>query len=865
MIEGISLIKEIKKGGYESSLFTTFNAYLPFYEDVVLRKLVSSGSRHNVLLMDESQFAQSVANNPPQFAGRHYSLLPMHSNGVFHPKVILLLGKKKGSFFVGSHNLTLSGFGFNREITNLVRLKDKEDADAVEVISAAWRKIQGWVTWQGDRLPKHLVEMVDKVASFAPWLNKEMTLRSETLSLISSDPESSSLWSQLREQIEGKTKRVIISGAFFDNNLEFIKRVQTDLNPPDFFVGIDPSTVQIPSDAINLSGVNFLNCSRMGATKTNEKESFGYLHAKSILVETEEGTVFLVSGSANPSKPAWMHEKMAGNLEMMLVRVGHEAEMAAKEMGILDIPTMPGLSVADWDVVKRNWRSEKSGYSEQFFKMGIALATDKGLTFKAHVPDLPDKLDCELLDQNKEVQVSVIAKLLDGEYGIGTDILDPKKHRVSYVRCSIGEKKLLFLVHDKEQIKQHSRTGLQRRFRDALNSLNSDTPDIVTLIQCVDKIMFSKSKNADAAAAKLSAGKKQERQAESENPEEGPSLSIDISETRKTKKKLRLRVSDDLAYLLDTLIYYLKLDKATEMPVEPVDGKGRSEEEQVGAEDAEDSVEEQADEEAAARALNQCHGKIRTLVGRMVNQLNELKKDKVALDDIVVRLTGVLALLRHLRGCDGKTFWIKPGQTSFPQKERKRLLDAVAGSLFEGKDSILYHGGKPDGLDESEDMARLKGLLLWLAWECGLVLDLETPFNEAPEKFSNRITNNALFLAFSQLAKDDDVVIHEAEESIAPLSTSDMDWLNWILSTGKTVSKFISSPEKFAGEGDIKPGDLAIHPKVPSLGVKMVLRQIIDITNLISFNPDKQQIGYQTAAIKVVPIERVIQKNFFWS
>jgi len=865
MIDGISLIKEIKKGGYESSLFTTFNAYLPFYEDVVLRKLVSSGSRHNVLLMDESQFAQSVANNPPQLAGRAYSLLPMHSNGAFHPKVILLLGKKKGSLFVGSHNLTLSGFGFNREITSLVRLNDKEDADAVDVISTAWRKIQGWVAWQGDRLPKHLVEMVDKVAGFAPWLKKELTPRGGNLFLISSDPGSPSLWRQLREQIKGKIKRVIISGAFFDNDLEFIKRVQADLSPNEFFVGIDPSTVQMPSDAVNLSSINFLNCRRLGGTKTKEEESFGYLHAKSILVETEEGTVLFASGSANPSRPAWMHEEMAGNVEMMLVRVGHEAEMAANEMGILDIPTMPGLSFADWDVVKKNWRSEKSSDSERSFKLGIALATDKGLTFKAHVPDLPDELDCELLDNNKEIQLSVSAKLFDGEYGIGIDTFDAKKHSVSYIRCSIGEKNLIFLVHDKEQINQHSRTGLQRRFREALNSLNSGTPDIVTLIQCVDKIMFSTSKDAGAAAAKLSAGKKQKEKADSENPEKGPSLSIDISETRKTKKKLRLRVSDDLAYLLDTLIYHLKLDKAIEMPVESVDGKGRSEEEQVGAEDAEDSVEEITDEETAASTLKLCHGKVHTLVGRMVNQLNELKKGKASLDDIVVRLTGVLALLRHLRGCDGKTFWIKSGQTSFPQKERKRLLDAVAGSLFEGKDSILYHGGKPDGLDESEDMARLKGLLLWLAWDCGLVLDLETPFNEAPEKFSNRITNNALFLAFAQLAKDDEVTIHEAKESIAPLSTSDMDWLNWILSTGKTVSKFISSPEKFAEDGDIKPGDLAVHPKVPSLGVRMVSSQIIDKTNLISFNPGRKQIGYQTAAIKVVPIERVVQKNLFWN
>ena len=609
MIKRISLIEEIKQGGYEASLFTTFNAYLPFYEDVVLRKLVSSGARHNVLLMDQGQFAQSVANNPPQLAGKHYSLVPMHSNGAFHPKIILLIGKKKGSLFVGSHNLTLSGFGFNREITNLVRMQDKDDIDAVEAISAALRIIQGWVTWQGDRLPKHLADMVSKAASFSPWLKKEMTFRSENLSLISTGPGRPSLWRQIRDQIKGKAKRVIISGAFFDSNLEFIKRVQTDLNPVEFFVAIDPSTVQIPSAANNLSGVDFVNCSQMGVTETKKKESVGYLHAKSVFIETEEGSVYLASGSANPSRPAWMDEEMSGNIEMMLVRTDHEAEIVAREIGIFDIPTMPGLSVSDWDIVQENWRSEKNVYASQSFKMGIALATDKGITFKAHVSDLPDKLSCELLDQNKERQTSVQANLLHGEYGIGISLLDPKKPKASYVRCSIGERDLLFLVHDKEQIEQHSRTGLQRRFRDALNSLNSDTPDIVTLIQCVDKIMFSTSKDARAAAVKLNAGKREDPKEDSDKKQDGPTLSVGISETRKTKKKLRLRVSDDLACLLDTLIYHLRLDKAIETLAESVDGKGRSEEEQVGAEDADDSVEELADEETATRTLNLCHGR----------------------------------------------------------------------------------------------------------------------------------------------------------------------------------------------------------------------------------------------------------------
>ena len=161
MLERISLLSEIKKGGYDASLITTFNAYFPFYEDVVLRKLVASGVRHNVLLMDAGQCTESLNNHPPRFAGRHYSLVPMHSKGAFHPKIILLVGKKKGALLVGSHNMTLAGFGFNREITNLIRLENLEDNVAISLISSTLHQIQGWVAEQSVQLPKQLSEMTN--------------------------------------------------------------------------------------------------------------------------------------------------------------------------------------------------------------------------------------------------------------------------------------------------------------------------------------------------------------------------------------------------------------------------------------------------------------------------------------------------------------------------------------------------------------------------------------------------------------------------------------------------------------------------------------------------------------------------------
>lgn len=163
MLPKISLLEELKKGGYEASLITTYNAYLPFYEDVVLRRLVNAGVRHNVLLMDARQYSLSLATHPPRLAGRNYTLAPVTVGGAFHPKLIFLAGKNKGLVLVGSHNMTLAGFGFNRELTSLVRIQNDEDAGGIALAQDVWTEIDYWLDHFTADVPQPVKDMVRRV------------------------------------------------------------------------------------------------------------------------------------------------------------------------------------------------------------------------------------------------------------------------------------------------------------------------------------------------------------------------------------------------------------------------------------------------------------------------------------------------------------------------------------------------------------------------------------------------------------------------------------------------------------------------------------------------------------------------------
>ncbi len=857
MSERISILDETKKGGYEASIIITFNAYLPFYEEVVLRKLIHQGVKHNIVMMDAGQCAHSIANHAPRLAGRYYSLMPMKSAGAFHPKVILLAGKKKGTLFIGSHNLTLSGFGYNRELSNLVYLKDREDVETRSLMKSTWHQILNWIEPEKSNMPRHLTDMVLMVENFAPWLKLKTDTTSENSRVISSQPGKASLWDQFRDQIKGQAKEIMMAGAFFDSKFEFIRKVQKELRPNGFYVGVDPATVELTSKS-RPEDVHFTNCSALGPVgKDGERK--GYLHAKAVVVRTQEDETFLAVGSANPSAPAWLTAGLSGNTEMILVRKGDQAEMAAQEIGLTDIPNMPLLTDQDWESAEHNWYRKIEADKHQPSKTGIALVLEEGISFEFSGKDTPDFLICEVLNEEKQLLDTIKASLDKGSYYL--DIQEKIKEKVCFIRFEVDGKIIIYLVHNQKLIEENSRTGTQRRFREALASLGTDSPDLATLIKCVDKIIFAKTREKNGTTGSSVIKGTVAGPDDSEGTEKGGPLHIDIGDTNKTKKKYRLRQSDDLAYLLDVLIYHLRIEKEidSDTDLESKDGKGRSEEEQVGADDEDErSTEGPTADEIAEKTLAFCHTKVHTLIGRMVNLLEALQRQKVSLEDIVIRLPSVLAVLRQLRNCDGKVVWIKSGQTAFPNKEKSRLLEAIVQNLFEDKNSILYPTDEVKDLADSDEMARLKGLILWLAWDSGIQLMKKKPFFESSEERSIRVRNKALMVALAQLVNRDEVVMEEARQSIGILCTSDMDWLDWIHKADKKLQKLMKKPGALSDGNKAEPGDIAIHKYLDHLEVRLILNLEATKANLAYFGKKKDHISYRTDFIKVWSFERLM-------
>jgi hypothetical protein len=827
-------MEELRKGGYEASLITTFNAYLPFYEDVVLRRLMNAGMRHNVLVMDANQYSDALQTHPPKFAGRQYTLAPLAMPGAFHPKLIFLTGKKKGLIIVGSHNMTLSGFGFNRELTNVVKIEGGQDLAGISIAASAWQALIDWIDASRKPLPAQILEMIHKFQDFAPWLDLNANTPPGNVTLLAGVPGKPALWDQLKAQITSEVTAVSLAGAFFDSRLSFIKRLQSELAPEKLNVAVDPETVQMPVKEMDIPGINFVRANQLGATSDSENTSAGYLHAKGLYFKSEQGESIFVSGSANPSTPAWLDEQGSGNAELMLLRRGEDTDQLALDLGFTEIESMPQLLGEDRLKIAETWDSRSSD-SQTTRRSGMAVVEDGQIFIDVGEMAPISKPTITLIgvDDLEIAQVTDIPL----KPGKGISSFSPEQlSKGMLIRLSEGTYQPIdCLLHHAGLVAEQSRTGVQRRFKEALLSLETDTPDIALLIDCIDKIVFSDSKSGQQGQSRFKVRSGEDPETEDSGPS---TLAINVEDTKKKLTKKRLDYAGDFGFLLDALLYHLRVQG--DKTVESLDLRGRNEEEQVDSDDDDEGT--TLPPQKRLELLDLCHAKVRLVVTRMIHQFQAYSDGKLTLDDVLVRLLGVLAVMRELRRCDGRVVWIDKGKTTVPAKERLRLFEETLFTLFEGESSLLRLEAMGDDFKHSDDVARLKGLLVWLAWDCGLSIDYHAGFMESPEKQDTRLKRNAMMLALAQSIESDSVVIDEARQSIGSLSTSELDWLKGLQQLMlQCDSVKLGDPSiTWAENTDAKPGDIAVHTKLKNWDLRIVSANAGSQITLINLNRKKE-------------------------
>lgn len=757
--EPISIFEVIKRGGFEASLITTFNATLPFYEDVVLRKLVSAGCRHNVVLMDRAQCSVAWASEAtrPRLAGYGYTLLPVSAPGAFHPKLCILVGPKKASVLVGSHNLTISGFGYNREITNWIEVSGSKDGEGASLLAEAWRMTRSWIELERNRSDDQLLEAAITLEKFISPLVVNATPPLSTFAL-SQGPSVEPLIDQLVARVPTNVLRIGVVGAFFDNEFAFIAEIAKHWPQARVTVGIDPESVQLlrsPDQQV----ASYVDARQLWT------DSQGYLHAKAIYFEGIDEDCAFVSGSANPSRPAWLGEGASLNVEAVLLRTGRDAREIAESTGLARLFELEEIASADFDsIVERS-------------SLEIGSNDSKHLTLLSGVLDV-ESGEIRINSRSSSAQVDRIELFSSDMLKIGEFAL-PKQEAnlISFVpACDVvrvrscvlyyqNEMVARAMVHDVAQISASAHSTRQYQIRNALIGLGSSEGDISKVIASVEKVIFSHETYREIdTTLKMH----HDKQLQASTTQVLDSLAINVADLPKEKKKLRLLKSGNLAYLLDVLLR--KISEGLDNASLETDASGRNEEEQVGKEGDEGTKPIEPalpptsmSDADVARAVAR---RARALTRRMVDQLKLAAQKLELCPTAVMQLIAVIALVRELRHLDKTSRWKKSGYLLVEERDRRYLRDESVRYLLGADHQMLDHVRKLSEA-ETEEGAQLRVLLLWLAWDLGDELTDQIGRIWDTQELQSKLRSNAVFLKLIPPISQDSPVWQELVDSIA--------------------------------------------------------------------------------------------------
>jgi hypothetical protein len=799
-----SIVEEIRRGQYEASIVATFNAYFPFYEEVLLPHLQNAGCRQNVILMDARMCGASLNTESlrPRSAGKQYSLIPIRSNGSFHPKLVLLLGKKRGLLLVGSHNLTLAGFSHNRELTNRFEFFEG-DGDALAAFQTVWNFIKSWTT----KTPTQLQRTLEQVGAAAPWLTSE-TSEIESSPVLAALPDGPSLWQQLKDQLPPKAKRITVIGPFFDLDFSFLKELSTIYPKAEFIVGIDPETVILRESARKLvPKVRFVLANSVGNGK-------GYLHAKALLLETDDGNETLVSGSANPSHPAWMvSANKNGNAEVVVVSRKAKQSLS-KALGFRNLLKSATISDEDWKRIAH--RKGPTDFQTIGAAAAIAFATDFGIEVLLSSPNTNVKPEVRLVGADGSVLTTAVV-----------DLSNPSELQLTVSDKALLSKVVLLeldtekntrisaVVHHPIELAALAQSDKERSLRNALDSLETDAPLIEELIKVVERVIFESDFNISTPTGKSPDTKGVQEKVAKVQTE----FSISLSDTRVQKRTTqRLLSSGDLGALLDALIYQLGIGLQVSINQSPA--LARSEEELIDSED-EELVKVVAVDGTKLVAL--CHRKIKTMLRRMLRQLENAAASDSLATKALVQLAAVLGIVHRLtRVTSDEASWLPRDETLVPREAR--------GDFFLEASRLLYadNGVMKRALNQLqkrpfEELSLIRGLLVWLAWDCDYHVEDPVGF-EDPDDVEDNIWGLSRLLPLASDLHDDREAIEKAKSAIEcsahEYDPSDYDsawflkfkrWADGInqLLTVKSVTA--------AAQRDPEPGDIVYAGKPPRL------------------------------------------------
>jgi len=815
-----SLLEHVAETGFRASVITTYSCYFPFYEEVVLRRLMAAGCTHNVLMVDANRCAEaySIEELRPRRAGRDYTLIPVKVGGAFHPKLLLRFGKSKGSLLVGSHNMTLSGFGLNDEVTNVFHL----EGAALRGGGAPFRQALDYL---GEFVPASLpavAEAFEGVKFGIPWIDGPLGPGPQDRRLLTETNAGPDLWSKVAPLIPREPATAFIGGPFFDPTLALVRRLLREVRPKRLVVGIDPDSVEIdPSEAAKLDGVEWVNIAGVPTVPQRREGASRYMHAK-VFWFANAHEELLVTGSANPSVAAFFAAPDGRNAEAV---VADRRQGAAELLCMAALLDAPAVTASEWNAVTERRKIPASATPADSARIYIATPTPTGFL-------LQEPLPIGLVLRGVGDMDTPVGDAVVREAGV-IDAPDVVRDGARHLEAHTDGCHTLVVVHRTEDIAKNLGGDTRKALRRALGALEEDPTQLEALLQLTEKVIFDTDDVVRTTPLRASAASGTDQQ-----PDKAPSsLALSAAGRTTAARRKRSLASGDIVVLLDALMRRLGEGLTTSSSPRP-----RNEEEEIGADEEEggDLAPQAPDFETLARA---CRGKARRLIKRMTGQFERAAAPDCARRG-VVQLAAVLGVARTLRLIERRPEWKRRHHELIDRKDEWHLLQSAALAVAWGPDALATRAVAEAGGDGFAELSMVVGLLAWLAW------DVETDITVAWQRPSLEALKDQRWYAVQLLAMLGPWLVDDAEargileDSVTRTPRYRVDgerWLRAHLAALETFAIASSSPGDVGRLGRaVRPGDLVVLPISMSPRVRVILevRSGSEGAKVIVFDPD---------------------------
>ncbi len=383
MIDILGLLGESDIAAH-SSIILTYEIDLPLYDGLIRRRLKQAGATNQMVFCDLRRYiAELEALSSTRFFGKAYSITPIHQKAAFHPKLYLLLGRKKGCLFIGSGNTTIGGLLRNAEVFGRFEFDSEKDDGPHTAFQACINLVKDIVKGAPDVVRRQL----DKALASTPWLDR--AFEDDGRSILIGGPGRKPLLDQVISALKGKSiKSVLVCSSSFDRDLRAVRNLASLPDVGSVRCIVQPDNVRLDGRAVRrLNDKAHWHTFVDPYPKEKRKRKDARAHAKLIVFDFG-GTEITVYGSANASRPALLEQE--GNTEVIVMLPAAASGTTQKLLGLE--PSL-GTKTINALLLEKEWADEQDDEPGESYDHVLisAVPSEEGLIISVagDAPELP--------------------------------------------------------------------------------------------------------------------------------------------------------------------------------------------------------------------------------------------------------------------------------------------------------------------------------------------------------------------------------------------------------------------------------------------------------------------------------------------